>query len=66
MGHVHQFFQVDTLSRSKGPNPVSFHGGILGVLVVCALCGQTRKAWTDGKVEKIVEGDEVAVYVGSN
>lgn len=55
MTHTHAFFAVDTINKAR-PGAVRFHDMTLGVLVVCALCGQVRKAWADGLVEVAIPG----------
>lgn len=61
----HQFIHMDSVSKpenhmteNKGSTaPYSpAYRSIFGVKVACALCGEIRHLWPDGKVDIVIEG----------
>ena len=52
---MHQFFKIKNLSTYEG---TQMRPKNEGVQVVCAICGQLRNAWDDGRVEVVIEGNK--------
>lgn len=58
----HQFINLQILDKAKDPNiePISSRFNMrMGAKVVCAICGQVRIAWEDGKVEIVTKGEAI-------
>ena len=53
--HTHQFFVIGNVERFDKTSPSSRLINA-GVEVVCALCGEVRRAWRDGEIEIIYDG----------
>lgn len=51
---MHQFIKVSEISKGRPDSLPSMHG-IAGAEVVCALCGQVRRVWSDGRIQVVYE-----------